>query len=253
MAAGVACAALAVSMPSSATATAAGRVARGSLSATEYTELAAEIKGLKAAESSKHINWNAANAACRQAGTTTGLLRIQRRFCLVVNATSEAQYTLQADAVKCAAEEKSTPTATTPATTPAPTADATKYAERTAAEIAQLGCLSADYEALGRDAGAYYHEDMIARRKALSRGFTGLCFKTLSDTAEDVRHVESFAFTAKHLADDAALITRVKGGHAPSSAVNPVWIDDDARGFAAAVEQLDREKPVEQLSACPHN
>jgi hypothetical protein len=222
--------------------------AKGGLSATEFTHLSAEIKGLKAAETSKHINWNTANAACREAGTTTGLLRIQRQFCLIVNATSEVQFKLQAGAVKCAAAEKTTPATTT--TTPATTA--TKFAQQSAAEIKQLGCLNADYQALGRDAGAYYHEDMVARRKALARGFRGLCFKTLSDTAEEVRHVESFAFTARHLADDAALIVKVNRGQAPSTDVNPVWIDDDGRDFAEAVQQLQSEKPVEKLKSCPH-
>ncbi len=223
---------------------------RGSLSATEFTQLSAQIEGLKAAEASKPINWNTADAACRDAGTTTGLLRIQRQFCLIVNATSEDQLKLQAGALTCKAAGKTTPSTTT--TTPATTTTATRFAAQSAAEIEQLGCLNSDYQALGRAAEAYYHEDQVARRKALARGFTGLCFRTLSDTAAGLRHVESFAFTAKHLADDAALITRVRRGRAPAGAVNPVWVNDDVRDFAAALGQLGREQPVEKLASCPH-
>jgi hypothetical protein len=231
---------IAVGGPSAATAA----PAKGSLSATEFTQLTAEITGLKAAEASQHINWRRADAACRKAGTTTGLLRIQRQFCLIVNATSESQFRLQAGAAKCAPAGK---------TTPSTTATTTTFARQTAAEIAQLRCLNSDYQALGRAARAYYHEDQVARREALARGFTGVCFRTLSDTAEEVRHVESFAFTAEHLADDAALITKVDRGQDPAGDVNPVWVDDDVRGFAAALGELDREKPVEKLNSCPHS
>jgi hypothetical protein len=122
----------------------------------------------------------------------------------------------------------------------------------THAALKLVACLDPDYQALGRLAGLNYSIDVLARKDAVARGFMDKCLATLVSTAAQIRDEESFAFTAKHLASDVALITRVEHGKASPSKLNATWIEDDARNFVDAAATLENQKSPQKLSACPH-
>lgn len=148
-----------------------------------------------------------------------------------------------------------TATTTTPATTTTTTPSTTTTTPTSGfskADLKLVACLDPDYQSLGRLAKLNYTVDVSARKDAVVRGFKGKCLATLVSTAAQIRDEESFAFSAKHLASDVALITKVDHGKASPSKLNETWIADDARDFVDAAATLESETSPQKLSVCPH-
>ncbi len=228
----------------------------GTLSSTEYKQLSQVLAGINHALAGKKVNWRAADAACRKAGTTTTLLKTQRKSCLADLTTIEALLNFVTDQPRCeaaAAATSTTGTTTTGTTTTGTTtAGTTTTGGVSGADLQLVVCLNPEYKALSRAASTMYPTDSAARRQALTRGFSGVCLATLVDTSAELRHEENFAFTAKHLAADAALLTKVSRGQAPASDVNATQVVDDASAFEQSARAWLNQKSPQNLSVCAH-
>jgi hypothetical protein len=232
---------------------------RGTLTGTEYKELSQQFAAVKRALAGKNVNWGVADTACRRAGTTSPLLKSQRKSCLDDLATIKALVNFVVDQPKCeAAAATSTGTTTTgttttgTSTTGATTTGTTTTGGLSSADLQVVVCLDPEYEALSRAATTMYPADAASRKQALVRGFGGTCLATLVDTPADLRHEENFAFTAKHLAADAALLTKISRGQAPTSDVNGTQVVDDATAFDESAKTFLNESSPQKLSVCHH-
>jgi hypothetical protein len=220
----------------------------GTLTSTEYNQLGKALAGINKSLSGKTVNWPVADAACRKAGTTTSLLRSQRKSCLADLATIEALFDFAKDQPRCEAASATTGTTTTGTTT----TGTTTTGATSGADLKVLVCLNPQYKLLSRSASAMYPADVAARKVAVARGFSGICLATLVDTPAELRHEENFAFTTKHLAADAALLAKVSLGHAPASDVNATQDVDDATAFEHSASAWLNQNSPQKLSACPH-
>jgi hypothetical protein len=120
-------------------------------------------------------------------------------------------------------------------------------------QLADVACLNREYQTIGRVAQPFYKVMLANRKLVLARGFTGKCFDVLGDSAASVRQVETFAFDAKHVAADAALMTKVFRGQDAASVLNADSIAVDGRNFAMAVKAIETAKSSEKISVCPHS
>jgi hypothetical protein len=232
----------------------------GTLTSPEYKDLSQQFAAVKRTLRSKSVNWKAAEAACRKAGTATPLLRSQRDGCLADLATIQTLVDFGLDEAKCAAAVAQTTTGTTTTgttttgttTTGTTTTGTTTTSGLSTAYLHVVACLNPAYKAISRAATAMYPADVASRKQALARKFAGICLATLVDTPTELRHEENFAFTAKHLAVDAALLTKVGRGQAPASDVSTQQIVDDATDFDTSAKTLLSQSSPQKLSVCSH-
>lgn len=232
---------------------------KGTLSANEYKQLTQAASTLKHLEKGNNIDWAKANAACRQVGGSTRLLKSQTTSCLAGMATFRALASFGSDEAKCvraiAEATSTTPTATEPTPTPTGTTTAGTTTTTTALDsttVHLLVCLDPDYQALSRAAKAEYAADTKGRGVAVKRGFKALCLATLTEPQANLRDEELYSFTTAHLAIDVALLTKVSRGQAPTSQLNNNQLEDDARGFDAASKKFLNDNGPQKLSVCAH-
>jgi len=241
------------------------------LTGAEYKQLTQQLVAFNRFLKAKKINWGAGLEACRKVGAATALLQTQRRSCLGELATFHALANFSTAEPKCtAAARATTGTTTTPTTatgatttttgatttgtttTGTATTGTTTTTDLSATALKAVVCLNPEYQALGRVAKAMYPRDIAARKEAIKRGFKGRCLATIGGTPAQLRAEEQFAFTSTHLAADAAVLTKVTRGQAPSSDLNPVQLEDDARAFEVAAKAVLTTGGPDKLSVCPH-
>lgn len=249
---GVAVCAAAICITASATAA----PPRGTLTATEYRQLAVATATLNSSASSGSIDWTKARAACNQVSKATPLLRTQRATCFGEVNVLEALARFPAEQRRCPKTTTKTGTTTTGTTTTGTTTTGTTTnGPMTAADSSQIRlliCMNSHYQALSRAAKAIDVADIAARKQALDRGFSGSCLAALAPTPADLVAARRFASASGKLAADVTLLIRVTDGRLPASDFNQTRIDNDVKLFENAATAVLVEHGQPKLSICPH-
>lgn len=227
-------------------AAAAAQTSRGTLSATEYAQLAAASSGLNRSAHGSSIHWTQARRACRRTGGETALLRGQRTSCLSGLRTLEALARFPVEQRRCK-QTDATDTTTTDTTMSGTTTDSSDTAE-----IELVVCMNPRYQTLSRAAKASYRADATARRRALSRGFKGACLATLASTRKQLANEKLFAADSAKLAADVVLLIKVTRGQTPTSELDQTGLNRDVSSFEHTGKAVLAETSPQKLSACPH-
>jgi hypothetical protein len=217
---------------------------RGTLTATEYEQLAVATAALNKSASSSAVDWPKARAACNRVSKTTALLGTQRATCFGTLNVLDALASFPAEQRRCPKSGATTTTGTT-----------TTSATTTAADssvVRLLICMNPHYQALGRDAKALDRADIAAREQALGRGFSGACLAALAPTPNDLRTAKRFASSTEKLAADVTLLIKVTEGKAPANDFNQTRIDNDVKLFEKSATAVLVEHGQPKLSVCPH-
>ena len=123
----------------------------------------------------------------------------------------------------------------------------------TPTDLKLFACLQPEYAVISRAVKSVYTHQTALRGQVLSRHFIGRCLLTLAPTKEQLHALDRFSTTAKQLAVDVALITKVAGGQAPESAIDGSQIERDSLAFGAAAKAFGVLHRPQNLSVCPHS
>jgi hypothetical protein len=276
-----AAAVLAVAVAAAVPAFAAAPSPKGTLTATEYKQLTMEQAAYKKLLHRKRLTWNDVYAVCHTVGRSTGLLQSVRANCDIGVGIDQALGGFDADAQRCSALATGTTTGTTTTptgTTTTPTGTGTTTTGTTAGttttgagttttgtgttttptgltptELKLFACLQPEYAVISRAVKSVYTGQTGLRSEVLARHFTGRCLLTLAPTKQQLHALDRFSTTAKQLAVDVALITKVAGGQAPESAIDGSQIERDSLAFGAAAKAFGVLHRPQNLSVCPHS
>jgi hypothetical protein len=281
-----AAAVLAVAVAAAVPAFAAAPSPKGTLTATEYKQLTTEQAAYKKLLHRKRLTWNDVYAVCHTVGQSTGLLQSVRANCDTGVGIDQALGGFDADAQRCSAlatgtttgttttptGTTSTPTGTTTTgtgttttgtttgttttgtgTTTTGTGTTTTPTGLTPTDLKLFACLQPEYAVISRAVKSVYRGQAALRGQVLSRHFIGRCLLTLAPTKQQLHALDRFSTTAKQLAVDVALITKVAGGQAPESAIDGSQIERDSLAFGAAAKAFGVLHRPQNLSVCPHS
>ena len=193
---------------------------RGTLTSHEYTVLSSGEAKYTAAL--KRINWDAAFAACRAVGSSTDLLKGERDSCLTETRLLKGLANFPRHESNCGTAE--------------PHKDL---------------CLVPLYVGLTNNAKAMYQADMVERRVAAQRGFTGRCLDVLGNTSRQLEQQRALANATEKLTNDVRTGAEIVEGKLPSNAINVSKVDSDAKAFERDAN-LVLAQTGPKLSACPH-
>jgi hypothetical protein len=221
---------------------------RGTLTATEYQQLAVATAALNGSASSSTVDWPKARAACNRVSKATALLSTQRATCFGTVHVLDALASFPGEQRQCPKSSATTTTGTT--TTVTTTSTTTTSAD--SAVVRLMICMNPHYQALGRDAKAIDRADIAARKQALARGFSGGCLAALVPTPADLRTAKRFASSTEKLAADVTLLIKVTEGKAPANDFNQTRIDNDVKLFEHSATAVLVEHGQPKLSDCPH-
>jgi len=254
--------AFAISMAGSAVA--ATPAPNGSLTATEYKQMTAELAALKKFDHNKRATWQEGYAACDKVGQSTALLHSVRTNCNTVLLLDQALVGFYTQAAKCSALSTTT-TGTTTTTTPTqttttgttttgttPSGTTTTPGGLTSTELQFIACLRTDYQAISLGAQAVYKVQVALRHQVVARHFAGRCLLTLAPRRSDLKVLKRFAATSKQLAADVTKISKVQAGTLPASAINTSQINKDSKAFTSAGDAISKTSRPQKLSVCPH-
>jgi hypothetical protein len=230
---------------------AAAAAPRGTLTTTEYGQLAVATAALNRSASSSAINWPKARAACAHVGRTTPLLQTQRATCFGSVNVLDALVSFPAEQRSCSAQTTATAT-TTGTTTTGTTTTGTTTTPAESAAIEVMVCMSPRYQALSRDAKTIDRADIGARRQVLNRGFKGACLQALAPTLADLRTAKRFGSSTAKLAADVTLLIKVTEGKLPASDFDQTRVDNDVKLFEDSATAVLVEHGQPKLSVCPH-
>lgn len=246
-------------------ATAASPGPKGTLTATEYKQLTVEQVGFKRLRHKKRLTWNDFYAVCHALGRSTNLLQSIRTNCDTGVGIDQSLVGFYSDAERCSA--LSTGTTTTTTTTPAGTTTTGTTTTTTATtttgtttttgglsptDFKLFACLQPEYVVIARALKAVDAAQTGLRSTVLSRHFVGRCRLTLAPTTRQLHLLKRFVTTARQLAADVELITRVANGSAPASSINATQIEGDSLSFNKAGRAFERVKRPQNLKVCPH-
>jgi hypothetical protein len=217
---------------------------RGTLTATEYEQLAVATAALNGSASSSTVDWPKARAACNRVSKATALLSTQRATCYDTINVLDALASFPGEQRRCPKSSATTTAGTTTTGTTTTSADS--------AVVRLMICMNPHYQALGRDAKAIDGADIAARKQALARGFSGGCLAALAPTPADLRTAKRFASSTEKLAADVTLLIKVTEGKAPASDFNQSRIDNDVKLFEHSATAVLVEHGQPKLSVCPH-
>jgi hypothetical protein len=236
----------------------------GSLTASEYRQLTAQLSALKKFDSDKRATWREGYAACDKVGQSTALLHSIRTNCNTVLGLDQALEGFYAQVARCSAFTTTT-TGTTTTTTPTQTTTTgttttgttttgttTTPGGLTSAELQLIACLEPEYQVISRAARSVYDVQMALRDQVLARRFVGRCLLTLAPRRSDLEHLKRFVSTSKQLAADVTKISKVFAGTLPASAINTSQIGRDAAAFSSAGKAVSKTRRPQKLSVCPH-
>jgi hypothetical protein len=279
-----AAAVLAVAVAAAVPAFAAAPSPNGTLTATEYKQLTTEQVAYKKLLHRKRLTWNEVYAVCHTVGQSTGLLQSVRANCDNGVGIDQALGGFDADAQRCSAlatgtttgttttptgttstpttttttgttttRTGTTTTGTTTGTTTTGTGTTTTPTGLTPTNLKLFACLQPEYAVISRAVKSVYTGQTALRGQVLARHFIGRCLLTLAPTKQQLHALDRFSTTAKQLAVDVALITKVAGGQAPESAIDGSRIELDSLAFAAAAKAFSVLHRPQNLSVCPHS
>ncbi|HWD70267.1 MAG TPA: hypothetical protein VG293_08715 [Solirubrobacteraceae bacterium] len=263
-------AAMAVAVAAAVPAVAAGPGPSGTLTATEYKQLTVEQVAFNKLRHRKRLTWNEFYAVCHKVGRSTDLLQSVRTNCDTGVGIDQSLVGFYADVERCSALSTgtttgttTTPTGTTPTDTGTTTTGTTPGTTTTGTtttgtgglsptDFKLLACLQPEYAVIARALKAVYSGQANLRSQVLTRRFVGRCRLTLAPTTHDLGLLKRFVMTAKHLAADVELITKVADGSAPSSSINATHVEGDSMSFNKAGRAFETIKRPQKLSVCPH-
>jgi len=276
-----AAAATAVAVAATVPAVAAAPGPKGTLTATEYTQLLAQQAAFKKLKHSKHLTWNDFYAVCHQVGRSTLLMQAIRTNCETGVGVDQSLLGFYSDAARCSALSTGTTTTTTPTgTTTTTTATGTTTTDTTTGtttgttttgttttgtgttttttgtlsptDLKLFACLQPEYAVISRAVKAIYGSQVTLRKQVLARDFVGRCQLTLAPTKVQLSDLERWTVTAKQVAADVMLISQVAGGQQPASALNGTQVEKDTRAFSDTARAFERIRRPQVLSVCPH-
>ncbi len=266
----------AVAVSASASAVASAPAPRGTLTAVEYTQLAASMAALKKFDHNKKATWKQGYAACDKVGQSTSLLRSVRTNCNMALGLDQALSGFYTQFARCAAFQTSTATTTPTGTTTTgttttgttttgttTTGTTTTGSTTTGAtttlpdgldtqELQFLACLQPEYALISRASKTIYASQANLREAVLARQFVGRCLLTLAPTRTEIEVMKRLVSTTTQLAADVLQISKVFSGALPSTDLDTVQIKKDAAAETAVGVELDRIKRPQNLTVCPH-
>lgn len=265
-------AAIAVAVAAAAPAVAAAPAPKGSLTATEYTQLTVEQVAFKKLRHKKRLTWNDFYAACHLVGHSTHLLGSVRTNCDTGVGIDQSLAGFFADVERCSALSTGTTTGTT--TTPTGTATTgtttttgtgttttgttttgtttTATGDLSPTDFKLFACLQPEYAVIARALKAVYTGQTALRHQVLSRHFVGRCLLTLAPTTRELRLLKHFVSTARQLAAEVERITKLADGPAPPSSIDATRIEGDSVSFNKAGKAFEGIRRPQNLSVCPH-
>jgi hypothetical protein len=250
-------------------AVAAAPAPNGSLTASEYKQLTAQLVALKKFDHNKRATWQEGYAACDKVGQSTALLHSIRTNCNTVLGLDQALTGFYTQVARCSAFSTTT-TGTTTTTTPTqttttettttgttttgttPRGTTTTTGGLSNAELQFIACLEPEYQVISRAAKSVYDVQVALRGQVLARRFGGRCLLTLAPRRSDLELLHRFAATSKQLAADVAKLSKVFAGTLPAGAVNTSQINKDAKAFNNAGDAIGKTSRPQKLSVCPH-
>lgn len=237
---------------------------KGALTAAEYGQLTAEQVAFKKLQHDKRLTWNAIYGMCSKVGRSTALLKSIRTNCDTGVGIEQSLIGFYADVQRCSALSTNTTTTgttttptgttTTGTTTTGTTTTSTTTSSPTLspAELKVYACLDPEYAVIGRAAASVDKAQSALRSQVLVRHFTGRCLLTLAPTKQQLHALGRFVATAKQLAKDVELITKVADGQEPMSSINGAQIERDSAAFGQASGAYAHLHRPQNLSVCPH-
>jgi hypothetical protein len=266
---------LAVAVAAAVPAVAAATAPKGTLTATEYTQLTVEQVAFKKLRHKKRLTWNDFYGVCHLVGRSTHLLQSVRRNCDTGVGIDQSLVGFYADVERCSALSTGTTTGTTTTPTGTTTTGTTTTATGTTTtgtvtgttttgttttgtgalsptDFKLFACLQPEYAVIARALKAVYGGQTVLREQVLSRHFVGRCLLTLAPTTQELRLLKRFVSTAKQLAAEVERITKVANGTAPSSSIDVTRIEGDSVSFNKAGKAFESIKRPQKLSVCPH-
>ncbi len=264
-------AAMAVAVAVTAPAIAAVPGPKGTLTASEYKQLTVQQAAFKKLRTKKDLTWNDFYAVCQRVGQSTLLLRSVYSNCNAGIGIDQSLTGFYSDVARCAALETSTGTTTTTTQTATTTTgtgttttgttttgtattgtDTTATSNLSPAELKLLACMQPEYAVISRAVKSIDTTQTTLRSQVLARHFVGRCELTLAPTEQQLHDLDRWTSTAKQLAADVTLISKVADGRAPAKAIHGKQVTRDANAFDAAAKAFERLSRPQNLAVCPH-
>ena len=258
-----------IGVSASASAIAAAPAPQGTLTATEYQQLTAQLLAINKFDHDKRATWTEGYAACDKAGRSTALLRTIRTNCNTALGLDQALVGFYAQSARCSAFSTTTTgtattttptgTTTTGTTTTGTTTTGTTTTGTTttpgglsSTDLQFIACLEPEYQVISRAAKSVYAIQQALRSQVLARHFIGRCLLTLAPRRSDLEELNRFVTTSTQLAKDVAKVSKVFAGTLPASALNEAQISKDARAFDRAGQAISKTRRPQKLAVCPH-
>ncbi len=191
------------------------------MSASEYQHLQTFLAGTKKAYMGALPDWNAALKACVSLGESTDLLRSTRTQCL--GQLSDEHTTLALQSNRCSGTV-----------------------------LAQLICMSPDFQTLARVVPRLYAADLHLRTVGLARGLKGNCLISLVATKQQLATEKVYVRAARRVAAAVAALVKVAKTAAPGSTI-VARVENDKAALDQAREFWLGAAIAYPLSVCPHN
>jgi hypothetical protein len=199
-----------------------GKLPYGKLTATEYSSLGRMFASVKAGANAKPKNWSAMRAGCSAGQSSTALLVAIRSSCEADVLFLRALFTFASAKAKCG-----------------PTMPH------------KLTCQVSLFNALSRDARAFYTADAAARTAAIERGFSGTCLAVISTRARQLRAEKQLSDATDTLAEDDRAALKAHEGH-PIPGFDRTKAENDGQAFRREVVAVFAAPAPSNVRDCPH-